>query len=265
MPSFRDLTKTANPRVEYARQLMQLGLAGLGGGAAARAAMGFRNLGRPAIPTPFISPGPSAIEIHIPTQGNAEDPDLETPTDEANLKFADIGSTIPGWDFVANQVAKVLPEGEFARNVSKVPLPVMAAGAGLAGGWSLTDWILDKRRKDKLKDELETAQQDYTDALGSQYMQSKQAGDVNTTGELLDNVFDQLTKQGLVSEALGAYLLTAATLAGGAGYGTYQWAKGRSDAALLAKAQKERARKLWNRVPQPVYAVPAAMRPTQSV
>ena len=44
-----------------------------------------------------------------------------------------------------------------------------AAGVGGAiGGYGLTDWLLDKRRKQQLKSELETAKQVYHAALMKQ-------------------------------------------------------------------------------------------------
>lgn len=257
--SFRSLAKRAavatDPRVDLAKQILSVGAAGLGTGVAARALMGLRNLGRPPVEPPFISPGPSAIPIPVPPQVDdigAED----TPEEEANLKFAAGESTGP-FESAAQGLAQFLPRSAWGRDAAAIPGTVLTGGAAMMGGWKLTDMLLDRRRKAQLQEELDLAKQEYEGALhGSMGAKLAADGDV---GALLDQLCDGFDKEaGWLngSTPAGIYALTAALMAGGAGVGTYQWAKNRSPANMLAKAQKERARRLWSQNLQPVYAVP---------
>lgn len=262
MKSFSGLLKTAepgaatpvtDPRVALARQILSAGVAGAGAGVAIRALGGFRNIGREPVSAPFVSPGPSTLPIPI---GTTEDED--SPEEEANLKFAAGPST---FDAAAQALSQYMPQSSFHREAVSIPGTVLTGGAGLLGGWKLTDWILDKRRKSEMDDELNRAKAEYAAALAGGG--AKVASAEPTTGELLDQLLDVLEKDantGLTSpslaKGLGVYELAAALAAGGAAYGTYKWTKNRSDATLLAKAQKERARKLWANNLQPIYVVP---------
>lgn len=256
--SFRSLVKkaavTTDPRVDLAKQLLSVGAAGLGAGAAARALVGLRNLGRPPVQTPFISPGPSAIPIPVPAPQVDDVGGEESPEEEANLKFA-AGETSGPFESAAQGLAQFMPRSSWGREAASIPGTVLTGGAALMGGWKLTDMLLDNRRKAQLQEELDMAKKEYEGALHGT-MGAKLASN-DKVGVGLDQLFDGLSKEGSVTaKATGAYALAAALMAGGAGVGAYNWTKGRSEAALLAKAQKERARRLWSSNLQPVYAVP---------
>lgn len=80
--------------------------------------------------------------------------------------------------------------GGWANTASGVPFagPLWAAaGLGSVGaGWKLTDWLLDKRRRKNMRQELDAAKQEYNDAL------------YGKTAEALGEVFDK-TAGGVLS------------------------------------------------------------------
>lgn len=281
MTKFNRLIKVAleDPRLSLARQILGVGAAGFGAGAAARAVSGFANLGREPVDAPFISPGPSALPIAVP--GKPGEEEEETPQAAANLKFAQPVATQPAapstYDAAASVLAQFLPKDSFSRTARGISGPVLAGAGGLAGGWALTDWVLDGQRKRQLDDELAAAKAEYSQALMGG---AKTASTEPTTAELLEQLCDRLEKvandppatpaaapapaaTGLLdmatpAKAWGGYELAAALMAGAGAYGGYKWTKGRSEAELLAKAQRQRARQLWSQNLQPIYMVPAS-------
>lgn len=247
----RLLAKTADARTDLAKQILSIGLAGLGAGVAGRSVMGLRNLSRAPAAVPFISPGPSPLAI--PVQGPPEEEELDAPP-----SFGKVAED-PGWyESTANTLAKAIPQDQWSREAITLPALAITGGLAGAGGWKLTDWMLDKRRKSQLDEELQSAQADYEAALQSQFQPKMAAAtDKIGIGPQLDELFGELEKvAGYTSSAAGAYLLAASVLGGGAAMGTYNWAKSRSPAAMLAKAQKERARRLWAQNNQPIIAIP---------
>jgi hypothetical protein len=257
MPSINALRpKQADARTDLAKQILSIGLAGLGAGVTGRSIMGLRNLSRPPVQTPFISPGPSPLPIPIPAEQLPPEEDPELTVDSPAYKYGSAGL----YEGAANTLAQYLPEQQWSREAISVPALALTGGLGAVGGWKLTDWLLDKRRKAQLNDELVNAQSEYESALQSQFQPKMAAAtdDKIGIGPQLDELFGVLEKSaiGATSGAAGAYLLAAALLGGGAAAGTYNWTKNRSPAAMLAKAQKERARQLWARSNQPVVAVP---------
>lgn len=246
-------TKTADARTDLAKQILSVGLAGLGAGVAGRSIMGLRNLSRPPVAMPFISPGPSPLPIPVPAP---------QPTEEELAEEAALGKVAADglYEQAANTLGKFLPEQPWSREVASVVTLPIAGGLGAVGGWKLTDWMLDKRRKAQLDEELANAQAEYETALQSQFQpKMASADDKINVGLLLDELYGVMEKTaavGVTSGLAGAYLLAASVLGGGAAYGTYNWAKNRSPAAMLAKAQKERARRLWAQTNQPIVAVP---------
>jgi hypothetical protein len=64
---------------------------------------------------------------------------------------------------------------------------------------------------------------------------------------------------GALGAGAGGYLTLAALLAGGAGYGTYKWQKGRSKDQLLEKALKQRAMMRSREHPPDIYINPVGM------
>jgi hypothetical protein len=171
-------------------------------------------------------------------------------------------------------------KGEYAQSVSGVPWAMPAAvgagAAGLAGGWSAMDYLLDKRRKGDLQAELEKAKAEYEAAL-----MASTTGKTAAAGTLardLDDLYDEMTKKAnswadLAGRGAGAYGiyggvagLTTALLA-------YNWDKKRQRRALIDKALKERRKRRFSSQPAAMYVrpqqnapqVPQSMQPAPPV
>lgn len=159
-------------------------------------------------------------------------------------------------------------KGEYAQSVSGVPWAMPAAvgagAAGLMGGWSAMDYLLDKRRKGDLQAELEKAKEEYEAAL-----MASTAGKTAAEGTLardLDDLFDEMTKKAsswadLAGRGAGAYGiygglagLTTALLA-------YNWDKKRQRRALIDKALKERRKRRFSQQPAAMYVRPQQNAP----
>lgn len=245
------INATPDRRTELAQRLLQLTLAGAGLGVAGRGIMGLRNLAQEPSETPFISPGPSTIPVPIIKPTDTTDGEASPLEKLSNAAAQWLGNMLP-------EAAK----GDFMHNAIAVPASVMAAGAGIGGGWKLTDWLLKRHQKKQMQDELEGTQADYQRALADQALSVKASAEDPYGG--LDAVYDALEKKasfsGTAGNITGALALANLIVGGGAAMGTYNWAKGRSQAEMLAKAQKERARRLWAQSPQPVFAVPQEVK-----
>jgi hypothetical protein len=139
--------------------------------------------------------------------------------------------------------------------------------AALAGGYGVTDVLLDKMRKREQNAELEKVKQEYQELVEQAF--AKRGSDENVT-----DAFDKLAnaRVGQLKEAqdpqplpenkvwwpelsmplLTAYLGFAGLTGLGAGKFGYDWARKRSDQKLLERALKERQRRSLGDVP-PVY------------
>lgn len=170
---------------------------------------------------------------------------------------------LPGYK-LANAVMDFLRGGD-ASSVSTHPLGpaslMLAGGAGLAGGWKLTDYILDKARRAELQSSLDDAKRDYEQALLPP--QDKQA---SALGQELDAFYAELQsidageKQavsmgditgGVTGAALAAWL----PLALGSGVIAHNITSSRRQQALLNRAMRQRhSRQL---VSSPLFAYPS--------
>lgn len=264
-------------KLEAARKLLGLGLAGLGVGAVGRSVLGFRNMLQGPQKVPFISPGPSAVEVPIlryrqPKPPEEEDDDELPPgAVPAGPALQKLALDLQGIaNAPAEGVASMLPDGGLAGMASDpmhswaaMPVGVGLAGAGVMGGWNLTDWLLKQRKQHTVDDALHQARRGYQKALVEQFKQTapvpkEAAADPYAQ---LDELYDELEKQAnWFGDAANTAGGGAATLLGltalGTGVGTYQWVKNRSRAAMLAKALQARSRQLWAQQPQQIYAVP---------
>lgn len=261
--------KIANdPRLAAKREqlthLLKLMAGGAGVGMFGRSLVQFAK--RPTLEVPFVSPGPSTLPIPVAVE--EEQPGLKKL---AGAVFDAVASMIPdGLD----------PATEWlGRNVSKptnaplmYPLSFAAAAGGVGGGWALTDWYLQRRRKQKMQQELERAKGDFQSALLDQSRASravKQADD--QLGRKLDQLFDllcakevelrdELEKTGNFADTAakfpGLYLTAMTLLGAGSAYGMYNWTKKRSPSHVLQRAIRERGRALWSRSPQGVQVIP---------
>ena len=262
------------------RHLLKLMAGGAGLGMLGRSAVHIMSP-RPELSVPFISPGPSVLPIPVEEEpAQRRQPlaprglltklaaDINQHIKSANKGLVDqfidtasafVPQSLVGPPTIANSVGNPL------NAPLMYPMSVGAAAAGIGGGWKLTDWLMDKRRTAQTEEELHKAKQDFQAALIAQAQASrvKRAGDEETTGDKLDRLFDLLEKRAgsenmmdYVAWPVGLYQLAAGTLAAGAGYGTYQWARNRSQSKLLQKALQERARRMWQQSLQPVSVVP---------
>lgn len=268
---------------ELLRSLLYLGGAGLGVGVGARAGSSLLSFLRPsAAPVARTSSVPEEIRIPIPT------PSMHSPMEDEEEKIAsaeplrflagklagkqaDLGKTVA--DLVPQQVYDGLPSiansGHPFNSWWGMPAAAATGAAGIAGGWTLMDQLLNARRKGQMQGDVEDARDDFRSALGEEYqaaMAAKNAAGedqgedpladayhmLKTAGSLLEQGEQQITDW---SNALsGLYLTGALGLGGAAGVGTYNWAKNRSQQNMLRKAIAARARA--RQMPQPVYAVP---------
>lgn len=207
-------------------------MVGLGAGAGARGLAGLVEMARRNLTKPPKST-PAPVPVDVPFEENKE------------------ASTL---DFL---------KGDYAQSVSGVPwaIPAAVGGgvAGLAGGWSLMDYLLDKRRKGDLDAELDTAKRDYESALANN-AHHKLAGDATIAKEL-DELYDEMTKKAdqwtdMLGQGAGLYGLyggvsglTAAMLA-------YNWGKKRQRKALIDRALKDRKRRRFASQPSALYVRP---------
>lgn len=224
------------------QQLMRLGVAGVGMGAAGRGAMGlYRIISRRFGKQPQLSV-PAPVELTVPYPGR------ERLATKRKQKSASIGGLL---------------RGEGAASRSEIPWFAPAAlltGVGsVAGGWKGMDMLLDSQRKARQRDELERAKKDYEEALLSQYDQKSAAERTpgEQLGDALDELFDSLEKNAdWTQQLLGGYGLYATGSGLAAALAAYQMAKKRNDAELLRKAQQQRLRSRYEAQPAPVYAHP---------
>ncbi len=232
-----------------------IGLAMLGGGAAARGGVGLANmLRRNANPLDTRS-GPALLPLPYPA---APEEDEETPPRRRLPKTAGLG------DFVG---------GDMASTVSGIPWygpAMMTTGLlGAGAGWKGVDTLLNWRRKRERRDEVDQARKEFHDAIISQYdkpVSLKSASD-NTLSQDLDQLADRV----LTKIAEGGWANTMGQLAGG--YGTmaglsgllagavvYNQAQKRSQRAVIEKAMQRRARRRFAQQPTEIYAIPEPMR-----
>jgi len=155
--------------------------------------------------------------------------------------------------------------GDTMREISSIPW-VIPAGfaasiAGLTGGSALVNWLIKKRRKKLLEEELDKAQKEYEAAMLGQYESANENGKKASANRYsLDDIADMLEKRGffndLLGKGVGGYSALAALLALMTGIGSYRYFKGRSKDELLEKALKHRAAVRAASYPPDIYIHP---------
>lgn len=263
------LSKTAsNPSLDAAqaaarhRALMYLGLAAGGIGAGGRALLGLKDMLRTKGPGVAMTASvPTTVPVPVFTQEASDDETIAGNLDKA--------ATHPLWT----------PTG--------IPAVAATATAGVAGGYNIVDWLLKRRKKQVMQNQLNAAKEQYDNAMKDQYMaamQNKTAAG-NPLPEL-DDLYDllvskqhELQKQAdlsgvadklyqgakdyvpgaaqldAVGKGLAGLYLTSLLGTGAIGaYGMYNWTKGRNKDQILRRAMALRARQRY--APQPLYAVP---------
>ena len=247
---------------ETVKRILQLGLVGGGVGMAARALTGLGEMQQPDVKIPFVSPGPTTISVPVPEEeeepalkmaGEAPPPDMFTRASQA----------IAGW----------LPQDPLTSNVSTtdrapwvMPLGIGTGAAGLVGGWSLSDWLLKKRRKAVQEADVDTARRDYQKALLEGVGQMKSASALDKLASAWEHHKTAVNAADAVSMGVaGPWLTLMATLGLGSGYLTHKYLQSRSPAKLMEKALQQRARQLALRSPQPLLAAPRPISQTELV
>jgi len=137
-----------------------------------------------------------------------------------------------------------------------VPATYGAIPAGLGalyGGYKLTDYILDARRKATAKGELESVKEDYEQALSQQHK----------TAAVIDDDFDLIAEHAIAGREKKATMPQAAVgLAGAygilsalaAGVPAYKFFKNRSKREMISKALKARQEQRHGQGIRPIYA-----------
>jgi len=144
--------------------------------------------------------------------------------------------------------------------------------AGLYGGWKLTDYVMDKRRKAELEEELEDVKSRYDSVASSAFSKDSSADmSVDETFDKLaefmtqpsltkqaDNPIDTISGIGGAAVGVGAtYAVLAALLAG---YGSHSLFSGRSRRKLIEDALKER-QSGKPAIPYTTYETPESLLP----
>lgn len=270
-------------KFEQLKHLINLAVGGAGVGMFGRSMLHLVGGRKPATTIPFVSPGPSVLPVPIAAE------------EEQQPQLAKFAADLSGWvkDNVGMPLARMIPDGpdpisktigEYVSDPRRAPimypLAIGAGAAGVAGGWSLTDWLLKRRRKSRMQEDITNAKRDFQNALLQQSqaarMYGKTAADAEpTVADKLDQLFDvveekhaELVKEaaqdkeaaGNAADALaavpGLYYTALALTGAGSAYGMYNWTRNRSPQHLLNQAVRERARALWAKSPQAVQVVP---------
>jgi hypothetical protein len=252
-------TMSEQAKSEAMRRVMTALGVTAGAGIAARGAMGLGKQFSRAVR------GPSRT---MPTQQMLQVP-VEYEMDPEEQKLANDGAADAGGS-VLDSIGKSFGSFIHGDNASRwygVPwaMPAVAgAGAGgLYGGWKLTDYVMDRRRKQEMKAKLDRARKEYREAL-----LGKSASDgQETEATLLHDELVALHKEANDAyDAMGALAGMYGTAAGGVGLlgmlAAYNWAKKRQRRELVDKAQKRRFADRQMRQPLPLQAVPVAVKGT---
>jgi hypothetical protein len=154
-------------------------------------------------------------------------------------------------------------KGRYAESTGGVPWAVPAAvgagAGGLYGGWKLMDYLLDKRRKDNLDEDLEEAKEEYESALSDV---SKEAADGSLSADL-NQLYDDLNLYG--EKAAASWPEWGGRAAGAygtaAGFGAllmaligYKHGKKKQRRRVLERAQARKRREEYSRRPDPLFA-----------
>lgn len=191
---------------------------------------------------------------------------------------------------LASKIGPLLPETHTSNPIMSewgIPAGAAALAGGGAAGYGLTDWLLNKVKARQGTKSVESAEDEYRNAIADQYrsaMLSKSAGDDCGLSDLADVYVEQLaggmTKEAVLqsfidkyvpgsermySGAVGGYdnwqklkggVNTAALMALlGTGKVTYDWAKGQNKQELLQKALQRRQAMRQQMSPPPIIAL----------
>ena len=129
---------------------------------------------------------------------------------------------------------------------------IPAALAALYGGYKLTDYILDKRRKATSEDDLASAKEEYEAALRDKNASADIDADFDLIAEnAVSGVEKQSTALQTAGGLYGAYGILAALAAG---IPAYTFFKNRSKRELISRALAERQEQRHGQGIRPIYA-----------
>lgn len=164
-----------------------------------------------------------------------------------------------GWlnDLVFNQNATAPGEIPWY-----APAMTAAAVGGVAGGYKLTDHLLDSSRHNEQKSELEYSKKRYQDALMGRTKTA--AADGTPEADPLDRLYNAIEKRGLwnpLASSLGT--LGVVGLMGGIGSGVlaYDYTRRGTAETATREALKERERQIYKQAPTALLAVPHEVDP----
>jgi len=238
-------TATRQLQAQALRDVLGYGGAAVGIGAGLRGLSELFRMGSQAIPVGKkrkALTAPSAIYAQMPV-----------PRDDEDEKIASITSAVG--DFVAGGQAQTR-EGIPWFTPAVVGAPLL----GGLGGWKFMDWMLDKRRKGQISEEVDAAKAEYEKALAE--AQGVKRSSDSELGRTLDRLYELAIEKrsGTVADmggqALGLYLLAAGGAAGLTGYAGYNWAKKRTRREIIDKALKNLKRKQQLQQPAPIFVQP---------
>lgn len=260
-------------------RILGIGALGIGGGAAARALFGAKDLVGEQLGRRKVPRRPAVIEANVPELQDAEEEEAQRRPLGLG-KIAEGNEPIrltdyvwpPNWfrsapaDPNAPSFFSRAAHGSDMATPTFLPGAIAAGGAGLYAGYKGLGGILNWMHKRDRKNEVEDAKEEYRKALIEQYNADSPAikraaseslyKDLNTLYGLYKN---EITKAASWNDVLGtgtgAYLTLAGLLAGGTGLATYNWAKTPSSEERLAKAIKQRERLRWATRPPEIYAI----------
>lgn len=249
-------------RSDALRDVGNVAMTALGVGAGARGLLGLIRALRPPTPTSTLSP--AMLPLPVPVEKEKEKVAFKLPA----LVDSDMQATSKG-------------------GLSLYGPAMMLAGLGAAGlGWKGIDHVLDSRRRSQREDEMNTARQEFENALVSQYDKPvKLAGEVPAVAVDLDALFDkyaELVPEGYkaeelvkvaeggvtqqigdwvghdnVGKALGGYGIYAGL--SGLLAANYMFDKGRkrSNRSIVENALAERENRRYQQAPTEIYAMPS--------
>jgi hypothetical protein len=141
------------------------------------------------------------------------------------------------------------------------PATIAAGVGGLAGGYKLTDYLLDGSRHNEQESELEHSKKRYQDALLGR---TKSAAEGGGADDPLDRLCNALEKRGLwnpLGTALGTLGGIGLLSAIGSGALAYDYTRKGTAEAAIGEALKERERQIYKQAPTSLLAVPHEVDP----
>ena len=264
-------------RQETAQKMADLILAALGGGVLLRGGIGASRLMAGHKPPTGAAPYAQRIDVMTPRKPIDEDETskLAAVKEEG---ISDVFRSGPA-GVLAKWISPMLEGkgfwqgGDTARTSWQIPayaaLGIPAAVLTGIGGYTITDKLLDARRKAEKKEELESAKKRYLETI--QAGMAKRSADM-LLDDLADTCIPEMEKLAKGnpwipdfierggSTVTGLAAMYAVLAAAAAGKGSYDFFRKRDDSKVTEEAMRRRARQRAGGVP-PMYAMPTEIEP----